>query len=281
MWLQYVSFPDLCVLFVCRLLRYNVLVTPHLGSSWVSQTNPVLHYLGLKMFSTASGAALISESQAEELRLPPHLSVFRILTFLPRQFPSQRSLTSVDGPLRLIHAARLSKGKGSFLFVEVCALLARAGCDFRAQLVGSCDEDTASKLRLLISERGLVEHVEFLGSLPEAELLSELSNADVLVHLSKVDSFPLIVLESIACGVFPVCLDLPGARQITRSYCGHLVQGPGEAEAVASFLASQNRNDLNRSAASAGRQVRTDYDWQNCVAACDAAFAVIASEASA
>ena len=280
-WLQYVSFPDLCVLLVCRVLGYKVLVTPHLGSSWVSQTNPVLRYLGMRMFSTANGVALISDSQADELSLPKYLSVFHVLTFLPSKFPGQRSLPDGAGPLRLVHAARLSKGKGSFLFVEACALLRQAQLEFRAQLIGSCDEETAATLRGLISERNLAGHVEFLGSLPEAELLRELSSADVLVHLSKVDSFPLIVLESIACGVFPICWDLPGARQITQSYCGHIVRGPGEAEQVARFLIGQDRDELNRSAASAGRRLRVDYDWQNCVAACDAAFASVAGKALA
>lgn len=277
-WLQYASFPDLIVLAICRLLGYRVLVTPHLGANWVSQTNPFLRNVGIRLLSTANGIALLSESQAEEVALPTSSAISKILTFLPRPLSSiradAREATKADA-IRLIHAARLSKGKGTFAFIEVCSLLKRSGLRVHARLAGSCDDKTRREIRSLISERGLGDEVEFLGSLSEGELLSELSRSDVLIHLSQIDSYPLIVLESVGCGVFPICLDLPGARKITHSYCGHVVQDSNAVQKVADFILGQELSALNRRACVAGSQLRKDYDWAHCVSVCEQALASV------
>ncbi|SEO79724.1 Glycosyltransferase involved in cell wall bisynthesis [Rhodospirillales bacterium URHD0017] len=273
-WLQYSSFPDLVVLVVCRLLGYRVLVTPHVGRSLASIRNPVLHFVGLRLLSTANGIALLSDSQMEELVLPASSSKCTILTFLPKALAPSRVGPPAGGapPVRLVHAARLSRGKGSFLFIEVCAILKRAGLAFSARLIGPSDEQTRQELESLISERNLQGDVAFLGPMPGPVLLGELSQADVLVHLSELDALPLIVLESIGCDVFPICLDLPGARHITRSYCGHVVGHPDADRKAADFILSQDRSSLKNRAGLAGARLRRDYDWSNCVSVCERAL---------
>ena len=281
-WLQYVSLPDLLLLVVCRLLRLPVLVTPHLGSNWASQSNVVLRWLSTRLLATASGIALLSASQADELTLPPSPPRFAIFTFLPRSFPP-RSFPSgpppMPGPLRLVHAGRLSRGKGSFLFVEVCAILQRAGFAFGAELIGPCADATRQELRSAIAQAGLSGRVDLVGPLPEAELLVRLTSAHVLVHLSEIDSFPLIVLEGIGCGVFPVCRDLAGARQMARTYCGRTVQGPGLAEQVAQLLIEAEPGYFGARAAAAGADLRRDFDWGNCVVAVEHALSQMPARA--
>ena len=275
-WLQYTSFPDLVILAICRLFGYKVMVTPHLGANWISQTNPVLRYVGLKLLSTANGIALLSESQAEEVALPPSTERFSILTFLPKSLSAicMDNSRSVEADVvTLVHAARLSKGKGTFSFIEVCALLKRSGLKIRGRLAGACDDATAKEIRSLITERDLGQEIESLGLLSEGDLLSELAQADVLVHLSTVDSFPLVVLESIGCDVFPVCLDLPGARKITSAYCGHVVRDPNAAQKVADFIRAHGPLELKQLAKAAGRRLRQDYEWSHCVSVCERVLA--------
>ncbi|MBS0219201.1 MAG: glycosyltransferase [Proteobacteria bacterium] len=279
-WLQYTSFPDLAVLALCRWFGYKVLVTPHLGANWVSQTNPILRYIGLRLLAMAHGIALLSESQAEEVALPPMPARFKILTFLPRSLSSVRRNdpeAAEPDTMTLIHAARLSKAKGTFSFIEVCARLKQSGRRVRGRLAGSCDDATAQEIRSLISTRNLVDEIEFLGSLSERDLLGELVRADILVHLSWIDSYPLIVLESIGCGVFPICLDLPGARAITGSYCGHVVGDPDTEKKVADFILAADLPGLRRSARVAGSRLRADYDWSQCVSVCERALTSVSA----
>ena len=272
-WLQYVSFPDLALLLACRLRRFTVLVTPHLGSNWVSQANPVMRWLTKTLLAASSGIGLLSATQAGELALPVSPPRFELLTFLPRVLPRRPAARARDGRLRLVHAGRLSAGKGSFLFLDVCAILRRAGFAFEAALIGPCDDATSGEVRAEIARADLQACLDFVGPLSEAELLERLASADILVHLSRIDSFPLIVLESIGCGVFPICKDLPGARHMIQSYCGHVVCGGNEAEQAAQFILGADLDQLRASADTASVRLKNDFGWSNCVAAVERAAA--------
>ena len=278
LWLQYVNLPDLGLLLLCRLLGYRVLVTPHLGSNWSSQSNRWLRGLSQRLLGLAHGIALISATQAGELALPPAVPQLRIRTFLPRAFPAS------DGPQRreesglaLVHAGRLSEGKGTFLFLQVCAILRRRGCPFSAQLIGSCDDATRRRIDAAIQDNDLASSVAVSGLLDGAGVLAALSQADVLVHLSDIDSFPLIVLEAIGCGVFPVCKDLPGARSMTESYCGRLVAGPDAVADTADFLAAAMPDALRATAGMTRERLAADYAWPQCVATIEEAIAALPS----
>lgn len=280
-WLQYGSLPDLLLLVICRLLRFRVLVTPHVGSNFASQSSIVMRFLSKSLLSTANGIGLLSVSQAEELTLPESPPRFKIFTFLPRTFPAEpppRRRRAETRRMRLVHAGRLSKGKGSFLFIDVCAILQRSGFAFDAELIGPCPEATRQELGSAISLAGLTGRVDVIGLLPEAELLDRLALADVLVHLSEVDSFPLIVLESIGCGTFPICRNLPGARQMARTYCGQMVEGTDLAEQVARLIIGAEPGHFGRLAASASVDLRRDFDWSSCVAAVEHALSQLPQE---
>ena len=251
-WLQYVNFPELVLLAVCRLLGYRVMVTPHLGANWSSQSNAVLRRVGNGLLSLAHGFALISPVQDEELRLPGRVPRLQIRTFLPRGFPARACCDrSPARPLALVHAARLSAGKGTFLFLDVCRILRDRGCAFSARLIGRADPATLARIGEAIAEHRLGDRITLLGALPERQLMAALSEADALVHLSSIDSFPLIVLEAVACGVFPICKNLPGARLMVERYCGRLVGGAGAAAGEALLVA-----DLEHSRVG---QARIDY----------------------
>ena len=279
-WLQYVSFPDLALLLTCRLLGFTVLVTPHLGARWASQANPVMRWITKGLLGASNGIGLLSATQAEELALPVTPPRFELFTFLPRKLPRGPPAQPNASRLRLIHAGRLSAGKGSFLFLEVCAILHRAGFAFDASLIGSCDSATREQLRSKIELAGMAPCLKFVGPLSEADLLDRLAAADVLVHLSRIDSFPLIVLESIGCGVFPICKDLPGARLMTRSYCGHIISGSNEAEQAARFILAADPGQLRSNASIASIQLTADYSWSNCVDAVERAAAQLLKQVS-
>src|SRR5262249_28718294 len=154
-----------------------------------------------------------------------------IRTFLPAAiWARELQPASRGGELQLIHAGRLSEGKGTFLFVDVCARLKAAGIPFRAKIAGGASEEFMARLAETIAAQGLQDQVITTGLLDNAALLDLLQSCDVLVHLSKIDSYPLIVLESIAYGVFPVCLDLAGARDMVTSYTGQVVDAAEPVE---------------------------------------------------
>ncbi|MBL0404390.1 glycosyltransferase family 4 protein [Microvirga aerilata] len=274
MWLQYVNFPDLLFLIVGKLCGYHIVVTPHLGVNWRSQSSGTLRAISIGMLRFADRIALISPTQEQELQFPPSVPKCHIRTFLPGGIGKTEKQTfakSSDGMMHLAHAGRLSSGKGTFLFLEVCAELNRAGRPFNAYLAGAADPSTKQQIDFFISENNLQSKIHVLGPLTEDALLVHLSKMDVLVHLSIIDSFPLIVLESIGCAVFPICKDLPGARYMVERYCGHVVGQNAVAE-TADFLLRADINEIRSAALDAAPRLGHYYQWQACVKALEAAM---------
>jgi glycosyltransferase involved in cell wall biosynthesis len=268
-WFQWVNVVDLAFLVLARLCGYRVVVTPHLGANWRSQRNPVLRRLGSLLMRLTNRFALLSPTQALELSLPESVPSGMIRTFLPQEMwaaNGQQSETAT-GTLRLIHSARLSAGKGTFLFLDVCAGLKQAGVPFEAALAGGADDQTMAEIQHRIAALGLHGNVQCLGWLGTDAMMARLRKSDVLVHLSIMDSYPLIVLESLASGAFPICLDLAGARHMTQAYDGAVVpEGTAVAGTVA-FLLATPAETLRDRAKAASAKVRADHAWQNAAAA--------------
>ncbi len=269
-WLQYVNLPDLGYLVLARLLGLPVLVTPHLGAHWRSQSVPTLRRLSRGLLGLAQRIALLADTQLEEVDFPPGVPRSKILTFLPEallEAPLQHKTvaTAAARPLALLHSARLSEGKGSFLFVEVCRQLAALGVAFEARITGSADAATAARLEAEIAQTGLGERLRWDGRANLEQQIQRLDEADVLVHLSLVDSYPLIVLEALAFGVYPVCVDLAGARDMVGQYLGATVPQDEAVTRTVAILAGLDLASLRAGAPALAARVRSDYDWRRCV----------------
>jgi glycosyltransferase involved in cell wall biosynthesis len=267
-WLQYVNIADLAFLLAARIAGLRVVVTPHLGVNWKSTRITLLRELSRALLSLSSKFAYLSETQLRELTLPAGVPRCQIHTFLPRTIGMrQLAVESRAGrqPLKLIHAGRLSHGKGTFLFLDVCAALKKRGIPFVADVIGGCDEETRVSLSARIEQEGLKEDVSLFPAMGEEELMRRLATADFLVHLSVLDSFPLIVLEALAAGVYPICVDLPGARKMTEDYCGRVVPLDNAAQGAVDILCNQDLEIARAEASRARNKVLDDYDWSTCV----------------
>jgi Glycosyltransferase len=56
--------------------------------------------------------------------------------------------------------------------------------------------------------------VEYLGFVSQDKLIDVVSKAKVLVYPSHFDSFPLVILESLALGTPVIAYKIPGVRSV-------------------------------------------------------------------
>ncbi len=188
--------------------------------------------------------------------------------------PQKRS-EAEEPALQLVHAGRLSEGKGTFLLIDVCRRLGELGVSYSAKIAGGADDATMSSLKQAIEAAGVQEHLHVLGRVSDDELLALLGKSDVLVHLSQIDSYPLIVLESVAFAVYPICLNLAGARDMVASYTGDVVAAERPAEDTAVLLSRRKRSDMRDDAIRSAKKLRDDYSWANCVKALETALEAV------
>lgn len=269
-WIQYCNFPDLVFVIIANLMNYKTMVTPHLGLIWRSRRNRFLAGLSNFILSKAKVIAPISESQIIELNIPRYLKFRHIRTFLPHNILSYQTNEKLDGYdvekyLRIMHSGRLSYDKGTFLFLELCKKLRDHKIAFSAVLTGPTDDQFDNAIKSYIMSENLETLINYRGMVSSDDLADELRQADLLVHLSRCDSYPLIVLEALACGTVPICIDLAGPTHMLQTYGGYAVPESDETvDKVLSWIKSHEIVDIREIGRTASAHIRSDYSKNAC-----------------
>jgi glycosyltransferase involved in cell wall biosynthesis len=104
----------------------------------------------------------------------------------------------------------------------------------RLRIVG--DGPLRSELEQLAAELGIAAQVDFLGVLDREQVLSEMQAADALVHPSPFETFGVVLVEALACGLPVVVASEGGPRSIVHEGNGMLTP-PRDRKALADAMA--------------------------------------------
>ncbi|MFT5232398.1 MAG: N-acetyl-alpha-D-glucosaminyl L-malate synthase BshA [Candidatus Krumholzibacteriia bacterium] len=155
--------------------------------------------------------------------------------FAPADVTELRSRFAPEGEKLLVHASNFRAVKNTPAVIEVFAAV-RAKYSARLLLIGEGPE--MPRIRQLVEEADLSDHVEFLGHMDNLETI--LPVADVLLLPSLHESFGLVALEAIACGVVPVVTNQGGASEFIQDGVNGYLREPsdirGMTEAVLEVL---------------------------------------------
>lgn len=123
--------------------------------------------------------------------------------------------------IRLVYAGKISEKKGVMTLLRTLPLLGWEKNDFSLLLAGGWgSEEQKQQAEALIAEGGY--DVELAGCLDQHRLAEEFNRGDVFVLPSFYDGLPLVLAESMSCGMKVVCTDLPGIRPWMDEYVpGH------------------------------------------------------------
>jgi len=154
--------------------------------STTRETEKRLRSLGCREVQVYSQVGLPTEEVIQLLRLP-----FR-----------------EEPPFRLLSGGRLIHWKGFELGIKAFSQFQRQFPTSEYWLFG--DGPERRRLEKLAKKLNIAEKVTFWGNVSRSELFQKLAECDVLLHPSLHDSGGYIILEAMAAGRPPVCLDLGG-----------------------------------------------------------------------
>jgi glycosyltransferase involved in cell wall biosynthesis len=129
-----------------------------------------------------------------------------------------------DDPI-VLYAGLLIGRKGVDVLLDAFARVAARHERVRLVLVGGSVErdDRRAALAARATALGCGERVVFAGSRPHAEMPLWFSAADVFAFASRLEGFPNVVREAIACGTPCVATALPGMADVVGEEAGIVV----------------------------------------------------------
>lgn len=135
--------------------------------------------------------------------------------------------------IRIVYAGKISEQKGVFCLLRSLKYLGWRREEFSLRLAGGWNAEQHRIAQKLIDEGGF--DVTLLGPLSQTQLAEEFNRGDVFVLPSYYEGLPLVIAESMACGMKEVCTDLPGIRrQMEESLPGNgivFIQPPAMIDA--------------------------------------------------
>ena len=127
------------------------------------------------------------------------------------------------------------------------------------------------------SEAGVGDRVHFLGAVPHAELPAVLRAADLfLLTTEPPESFGIVLIEAMACGLATVATDYPGVRAVVDDGETGLLVPRGDPGAVAAALTKlvEARAEDRRAMGAAGRaKAEREWSWPTLLDRMDRAYA--------
>jgi glycosyltransferase involved in cell wall biosynthesis len=178
---------------------------------------------------------------------------------------ARRGLALPAGRFVVSIVAALRPEKNHGMLLEAAARIARTRGDFMFLIVGEGTEEEG--LRRRVEELSLEGSVRFLGRREDVTVILAASDAAVLCSHPVVETFPLAVLEAMACGVSVVATDVGAVREMLVDGEEGFIVPPGDAEALAGSLLTlaARPDERERVGRSARQRVVRDFTVERMV----------------
>jgi D-inositol-3-phosphate glycosyltransferase len=200
-------------------------------------------------------------SPARAVRVPCGVDTDRFRPLPRARVRRQLSLTA-DEPL-VLYVGRIEPLKGIDILIRAAA---ETEAPFQLVVVGGDDKDErrTSELRRLAAELGIGDRVTFRDAVPHDELPLYYSAADVCVVPSYYESFGLVALEAMACGLPVVASRVGGlAETVQDARTGYLVPWRCPEPFAERLELLLHNEPLRRSLGRAGRGAAQEFSWAN------------------
>lgn len=130
------------------------------------------------------------------------------------------------------------------------------------QLLG--DGPERGRLETMVAEKGLGDHVEFVGAV--ADPARFLENAQFAIHPSHEEGMPNAILEEMSWGLPVVATAVGGSAELVHDHVTGLLVAPHDATELATAITTMaNDHDRRKRFGEAARTRASSFSWERCV----------------
>lgn len=180
--------------------------------------------------------------------VPPGVNLER---FHPN-YPPSFCTNSFD----VLYAGRITDGKGAF---DIIRAISQLSSDVTLHIVGRGQIDRAMNLA---NQLGIENRITFHGTVDHEMMPRYYAACDVFCNPSHYESFGIVNIEAMACGVPVVTSDLDGVQEYLSNGETGMVFCAGDVDALATVIerlvtSPGLRKDLGKN----GKEVAKEYSW--------------------
>jgi len=166
----------------------------------------------------------------------------------------------------LLYVGRFTQKKGVGVLLQAMAVLRRKRDDVRLTLIGGGEKTgTAAVFHRQAEALGLRDCVEFFDELPWAQIPQYMNAADVFVLPSFYESFGLVLVEAMACGLPLVATRCGGPNNLVEEGTGLLVE-VDDAEDLARGVEEVLKTYPHYDRRAIRRRAQEQYDYRQVAA---------------
>ena len=130
-----------------------------------------------------------------------------------------------------MQVARLDKNKNQEMLIKAFSYF-DPSCNMRLKIVGEVKESIKNQLKELITSLGLSEKVELCGPLNREGVRSVMQQSHCLVVSSQLETFGVVAIEAMSCGIPVVSTRCGGPEGIINAETGVLCEENNEQSSL-------------------------------------------------
>ncbi|MCF7859081.1 MAG: glycosyltransferase [Candidatus Cloacimonetes bacterium] len=213
-----------------------VVITEHFGRLNDDLENRSMQSLIKKTFEKIDKLIVVSERLQNELlkkgyddsKITVIPNGVDMTKFIPNKKPRQ-----VLNQINLISIGNLIENKGYRFLIKAIKLLVEKNINVKLRIIG--EGILREELQKMIEDYDLLDHVTLIGEVKHDLIFDYLDTAHMLIHPSLIESFSVVTIEALACGLPVVVTACGGPENFVNKRVG-VVVNKGDSRELASGI---------------------------------------------
>jgi glycosyltransferase involved in cell wall biosynthesis len=131
-------------------------------------------------------------------------------------------------------------------------------------MVGPDKDGSMDKCRVLATELGVADSVEFTGRLEKADWISRATAYDLFLNTTHFDNLPVSVIEALALGMIVISTNVGGIPYLIQDQANGMLVADGDVAQMTNCVLRVLNDEANAQRQSeAARKTAETYDWNN------------------